>query len=145
PEYEGDGVARGWRDLGLRVEGPLVPELAASFDEMFSLAEFRHKRFPRLRRPELKRAVGHPHEQLLLSGPGRGRNPIRRTLRADLRHAGNAQVMVPYFLAPQRIPRQLRRTSRLGGKVQLILPGPSDVALSQLAAHSQYHRLMKAG
>ncbi|MEK7706939.1 MAG: phospholipase D-like domain-containing protein, partial [Verrucomicrobiota bacterium] len=60
-------------------------------------------------------------------------------------HAQNAQIMVAYFLSPQRIPRQLRRAGRRGNPVQLILPGKSDVALSQLAARSQYHRLMKAG
>ena len=53
--------------------------------------------------------------------------------------------MVAYFLAPQRIPRQLRRAVRRGGSVQLILPGKSDVALSRLAARSQYQRLMRAG
>src|SRR5258708_9607432 len=42
--YEGDGVTGGWRDLGLSVEGPMAAELAASFDEMFLRADFRHKR-----------------------------------------------------------------------------------------------------
>jgi len=47
-DYEGDGVTRGWLDLGLRIEGPLAAELASSFDAMFGLAEFRHKRLVRL-------------------------------------------------------------------------------------------------
>jgi len=145
PEYEGDGVTRGWRDLGLRLEGPLVDELAASFDAMFTLADFRHKRFVRWRRAALRRNVTSPGEQLLLGRPGFGRNPIRRALRTDLRQAHNVQLMVAYFLAPRRLPRQLRRARRRGGAVQLILPGKSDVALSQLAAHSQYQRLLKAG
>src|SRR5258707_295119 len=49
-DYEGDGVTRGWFDLGVRVEGPLAVELAAAFDEMFARADFRHKRFMRLRK-----------------------------------------------------------------------------------------------
>lgn len=145
PEYEGDGVTRGWRDLGMRLEGPLVIQLAASFDAMFNLADFRHKRFVRLRRAALPRSAAATGEQLLLGRPGFGRNLIRRALRADLQRARSIQLMVPYFLAPQRIPRQLRRASRLGGAVQLILPGKSDVAISQLAARSQYRRLLKAG
>ena len=32
-EYEGDGVTSGWRDLGLRIAGPLVRELSGAFDE----------------------------------------------------------------------------------------------------------------
>jgi cardiolipin synthase A/B len=145
PEYEGDGITHGWRDLGMRLESPLVIELAASFDAMFQLADFRHKRLVRLRRAALPRRPTSRNEQLLLGRPGLGRNPVRRALRADLRRARNAQLMVAYFLSPQRIARQLRRAVRRGGIVQLILPGKSDVALSQLAAHSQYQRLMKEG
>src|SRR3989442_3349312 len=29
-EYEGDGVSRGWLDLGLKIEGPLAAQLAAA-------------------------------------------------------------------------------------------------------------------
>ena len=145
PEYEGDGLTRGWCDLGFRVEGPLVAELAQSFDEMFNRADFRHKFFPRLRRAEFKRAVSHPGQTLLLSGPGRGRNPIQRALRADLRHARYVQLMVPYFLPTIVFRRAVARVARRGGTAQLLLPGRSDVAMSQLAGRSLYRRLLQAG
>jgi len=145
PEYEGDGVTRGWRDVGLRLEGPLAIQLAASFDEMFALADFRHKRFVRLRRATLKRPLISASEQLLLSGPGRGRNPIRRSLQRDLARAQNAQFMVAYFLPTGRLLRRLGRAARRGGGVRLLLPGKSDVATSQLAAQSLYRRLLKVG
>jgi len=35
--------------------------------------------------------------------------------------------------------------ARRGGRVQLILPGRSDVPLMRLAAHSLYQRLLRAG
>ena len=145
PEYEGDGVTRGWRDVGLRLEGPLAIQLAASFDEMFALADFRHKRFVRLRRATLKRPLISASEQLLLSGPGRGRNPIRRSLQRDLARAQNAQFMVAYFLPTGRLLRMVGRAARRGGGVRLLLPGKSDVATSQLAAQSLYRRLLKVG
>jgi cardiolipin synthase len=145
PEYIGDGVARGWLDLGLRVEGALVADLAASFDEMFARAEFQHKRFTRLRRPDARRIVERAHSQLLLSGPGRGRNPVQRALLQDLRHARNVWIMVPYFLPSLHFRRAVNRVARRGGAVQLVLPGKSDVALSQLAGQSVYRRLLKAG
>jgi cardiolipin synthase A/B len=44
-----------------------------------------------------------------------------------------------------RLRRDLARIVRLGGSVQLILAGKSDVRLSQLAAQSLYRRLMKGG
>ncbi len=145
PEYDGDGVSRGWRDVGLRLEGPLAAELGATFEEMFRLADFRHKAFPRLRRAALLRRTPVRGEEILLGQPGLGRNPLRRALRADLRRARQAQLMVAYFLPPPRLLRLFQRASRRGATVQLILPARSDVPLSQMAAQSQYRRLLKAG
>lgn len=144
-EYEGDGVTSGWCDLGLRVESPLAQELAASFDEMFALADFRHKRFIRFRRTAAKKVVQRPAQQLLLSGPGRGFNPIRRALRRDLSRARDVRILVAYFLPTWRLRRDLARVVRRGGRVQLLLAGRTDVTVSQLAAHSLYRRLLKAG
>jgi cardiolipin synthase len=144
-KYQGDGVKSGWRDLGLRVCGPLAQSLAAAFDEMFERADFRHKRFARLRRSPAKRSVAAHEAELLLSAPGRGRNPFLRALRHDLDHAQTVQIISAYFLPTWRIRRDLARIARRGGKVQLILAGKSDVYLSQLAGRSLYRRLLRAG
>jgi len=144
-EYEGDGITMGWRDIGLKIEGSLASQLEASFDEMFSRADFKHKRFSRLRRTTANRVVRAQNEQLLLSGPGRGVSPIKRALHRDLRDARLVQIMVAYFLPSWRLRRQLGRIVRQGGRVQLILAGKSDVSVSQLATQSLYPRLLKAG
>ena len=144
-EYEGDGVQRGWRDVGLQLEGGMIGELSASFDEMFALADFRHKRLVRLWQPKHKKTVVAANEHLLLGGPGRGWNPIRRALNKDLARAKNVQIEQAYFLPTWRIRRALSRIARKGGTVQLLLAGKSDVALSQIAARSLYQRLMRAG
>lgn len=48
-EYDGDGVACGWCDVGARIENPaLVAELTASFDRLFSFAECRGRPVQRL-------------------------------------------------------------------------------------------------
>jgi cardiolipin synthase A/B len=145
PEYEGDGVTRGWCDLGIRVHQPLAAKLAATFDEMFARADFLHKRFIRLRRSGSKRTVRTSNEQLLLSGPGRGRSPIKRGLQFDLAQARRVDIMVGYFLPTWRLRRQLTQVVRRGGQVRLMLPGKSDVSVSQLAGQSLYRRLLKAG
>jgi len=144
-EYNGDGVTSGWSDIGLRLESPLVAELAVSFDEMFALAEFRHKRFIRFRKTQAKRMVQHPEQQLLLSGPGRGLNPIRAALHRDLAVARDVRLVVAYFLPAWRLRRDLSRVVRRGGRVRLLLAGRSDVAVSQLAARSLYRRCLRAG
>ena len=145
PEYEGDGVTSGWCDLGLRVEGLLASELVAAFDEMFERADLRHRRFLRLRKSSARKTVRTPGEQLLLSGPGRGRSPIKRALRGDFAQARAVQIMVAYFLPTWRMRRGLVHVARRGGRVELILAGKSDVLVSQLAGRSLYRRLLKTG
>jgi len=172
PEYDGDGVSRGWCDVGMRLEGPLVMSLARAFDEMFERSDFKVRRFVKLCQAKAKKVVSAfrqgeastvgnpeehkrlgankviasgPEEQLLLSGPGMGRNPLKAALRKDLARAASVQIMVAYFLPTWRIRRQLLQMARRGGRVQLLLAGRSDVMVSQLAARSLYRRLLKAG
>lgn len=144
-QYDGDGVTRGWYDLGLKVGGPLPAQLAAAFTEMFERADFQHKRFVRLRKSMARKLLLTPNEQLLLSGPGRGRNPLKRALRGDLARATNVRIMMGYFLPTWHIRRELTRIARHGGNVELILPGKSDVLISQLAGQTLYRRLLRAG
>jgi cardiolipin synthase len=144
-DYDGDGVTSGWFDLGLKTTGPLAAQLAAAFEDMFESADFKHKLFMRLRKSTARKVVQTLNEQLLLSGPGRGRSPIKRALRGDLERATKVQIMVAYFLPTWRIRRDLIRIARRGGTVQLILAGKSDVLVSQLAGQSLYRRLLKAG
>jgi cardiolipin synthase len=143
-EYEGDGVTCGWCDLGLKVEGPLVRELADSFAEMFETAEVQHTRLLHLRRFNRRSTEKSHEEQVLVSGPGRGRNLIKQSLQADLRNARNVKIMVAYFLPTWRLRRELTDVVSRGGSVQLILAGKSDVALSRLAGQSLYRRFLRS-
>jgi cardiolipin synthase len=143
-EYEGDGVTAGWRDLGLAVQGPLAGELSAAFDEMFACADFRHPTFSRLRLSPRQKTVDLPAAQLLLGGPSRN-NPIKLSLRRDLMHGRSVRIICAYFLPPWRVRRELVRAARRGARVQLILPGKSDLPFSRLAGQSFYRRLLTAG
>jgi cardiolipin synthase len=146
-EYDGDGVTRGWCDIGVRIENPtLAVELAASFDELFALSDFRRNPLMRLRvfkrkRKPLKKSAG----ELLLSHPGRGASPFQTALYQDLAKAREVRIVSAYFLPTRRLRRDLMRVARRGGRVQLILAGQSDILVSQLAARSLYRRLLKAG
>lgn len=166
PEYEGDGVSKGWRDLALRLEHPVVAELAASFDLLFEHAAFRHRRFARWRKPALAFGTRRPRRlnadprtwltrrksplhtdgyTLLLDGPGARFNSFKRALRADLTQTRSVRIMTAYFLPTFRIRRGLLRLARKHGRVQLIFAGKSDVRLAQLACQHLYMRLLKAG
>jgi cardiolipin synthase len=146
-EYDGDGVTIGWCDLGVRIENPmLAAELADSFEALFALSHFHRRPLLRLRackhkRKPQKRTGG----ELLLIRPGRGASPFQTALYHDLTKARDVRIVSAYFLPTRRLRRDLMRVARRGGRVQLLLGGKSDVPVSQLAARSLYHRLLKAG
>jgi cardiolipin synthase len=146
-EYDGDGVTRGWCDVGVRIENPtLAGELAASFDELFALSDFRRNPLMRLRAFKRRRKpLKKPAGELLLSHPGRGAGPFQTALYQDLAKAREVRIVSAYFLPTRRVRRDLMRVARRGGRVQLILAGQSDILVSQLAGRSLYRRLMKAG
>jgi cardiolipin synthase len=146
-EYAGDGIQRGWCDLGLRMTNPaLAGELRTSFEELFALSNFHRKPWLRLRAFKRKRKVPKSLAgELLLRRPGRGASAFQMALYRDLAGARDVRIISAYFLPTRRVRRDLLRVARRGGRVQLILAAKSDVLVSQLAARSLYHRLLKAG
>ena len=146
-EYDGDGITRGWCDLGVSCEHPILAgQLADAFEELFALADFHRKPLLRLRAFKHKRK-SRPNSmgKLLLSQPGRGASPFQAALYYDLAKARDVRIISAYFLPTRRVRRDLLRVVRRGGRVQLLLAGKSDVPVSQMAARSLYHRLLKAG
>jgi cardiolipin synthase len=145
-EYDGDGVTRGWCDLGVRLENPaLAGELADSFEELFALSDFHRKPLLRLRAFKRKRKSPNSEGELLSIRPGLGASPFQTALYRDLAKARDVRIVSAYFLPTRRVRRDLLRVVRRGGRVQLLLAGKSDVPVSQMAARSMYHRLLKAG
>jgi cardiolipin synthase len=145
PEYVGDGVTRGWCDLGVAIHGPLAGELAESFDQSFTRADFEHRPLRRFRKATSRATISGETWRLLLSGPGRGYNFLKRTLATDLANAHSADIVCAYFLPTWRIRRELERVARRGGRVRLVLAGRSDVPLSKLASQRLYRKLFKRG
>lgn len=142
--YNGDGVAHGWRDLGLQITGSLVQHLAASFDGFFGRATAKHKPLQRLRKAPNK-ITSHQNWKLILSGPGRHHGDLKRTLVGDLKVARSVKIICAYFLPTWSLRKELMGVSKRGGNVQLILAGKSDVVLSRLASRRLYRSFMRAG
>jgi len=145
PEYAGDGVRQGWRDLGLHLDGDLARHLSLAFEEMFSLANFQRRRFTWVRHAIRHRRIESEQAIFLLSAPGWRRNPMVRLLVHDFSHAKTISILAAYFLPTPRVMRSLLRAARRGAKVRLILAGRSDMALMQMATHGLYRRLLQAG
>jgi cardiolipin synthase len=145
PEYEGDGVTRGWHDVGFQVPASLARALAASFDALWPLADYRHRRLARYRRSAIAKIISTPEGQLLTSAPGRGPHFLKSGLLNDLQRARNIDIISAYFLPPRQLRRALKRAPRKGRRVRLILPAKSDVRLSQMAARYLYRSLLVHG
>lgn len=144
-EYCGDGVTSGWRDLGLRIEGPLARQLADAFNDLFARADCRHRRFQRIRHTRSDAVVAGPDWTLLLTGPGRGHRALKQSLARDFSQAKSIGIMSAYFLPNMRLLRELKHAARRGARVQLILAGKSDVWLMRIATRGLYSSLLRAG
>ncbi len=145
-EYDGDGVTRGWRDLGLELHSPLVIRpLAAGFDGLFQAARRPGRLLTRLRRLFARRYRRARVGPVFLVGPGLGRNRFRAELLRRLRRARQVQIVASYFLPSFRLRRALRQVARRGGRVELLLAGRTDVPLVQQAARAGYGALLRAG
>lgn len=145
PEYAGDGVVRGWRDLGLVLTGPVVAALSRSFDQMFALAPFNAAAIRAFRAASAANPREESSVRLLTSGPGCPPHRLRRALHRDMRYARSVTVMAAYFLPSSRIRRELKRCARRGGRARLLLAGPTDVPLSKLASEHLYPKLLAHG
>jgi cardiolipin synthase len=145
PEYDGDGVTAGWRDLAVQFHGALARDLGATFDEMFALAKFKHSRFAWLRHAIHQRRLESGHAIILLTAPGWRRSPLRKSITRDFRHAESIRIMMAYFLPTGRVLRALQSAAKRGAKVQIILARRSDMPLTRMAARSLYSRLLESG
>lgn len=144
PEYTGDGVNRGWRDVALEIEGPIGASLALSFEAMYALAPISGHGIRKFRAAVRALPLPAGAVRLLSSGPG-WRTGLSSTLRRDLRRARSVRCMAAYFLPPSRIRRALHRCAARGGHVQLLLAGKSDVAVARYAAEHLYSTMMENG
>lgn len=145
PEYQGNGVTQGWYDLGMRVEGPLAEELARSFDTLFELADFQHRRFARFRKRVNQKLVSTEDGQIVLAGPGLHPNLLKTLLLKDFQAAQSISIIAAYFLPPRPIRRALMRAARRGAWVRIILAAKSDVPLLLIAFRRFYQAFLRAG
>jgi cardiolipin synthase len=145
PEYDGDGITSGWRDLAIEAKGALAGELGEAFDGSWALARTEHRALLRFRKSRARSTSSAACWRILLGGPGRGYNYMKSTLAADLAIARKVQILCAYFLPTWRLRREMIQVIKRGGTVDLILAGKSDVRLSQLASQRLYRMLLKRG
>ena len=151
PEYEGDGINRGWCDSGLVIRGPWRWNLRAVST---SCSPWRPSRRGGCAasatgcvamRQQCASHRGQRPVVLFVRGPMHPRRLLRRAMHPDLRAARDVAIASAYFLPISDIRRMLYRVMRAGGRVRILLAGKTDVPLARYAAERFYRRLFRRG
>ena len=145
-DYHGDGVTYGWRDGGVRMEGPVAVELEAEFANQFATASDKQWRVLKAKKRSAKeRKARNPAIRPLFIHPGFGQSPLRDAVREDLKHAKEIAITSAYFLPTSGLLNQFAAAVERGARMRLMLGGQSDVKLMQMATRAMYPRLLGAG
>ncbi len=131
----------GWRDAAVRVRGPVVDALAASFEKFWRDGA----RAAPAPAPACSPPAGEVPSILLESRPV-GPGPFA----AVFRHAVNQArrriwIANPYFLPPRSFRKALRRAARRGVDVRLLLPRRSDAPIALRAGQRSYANYLRSG
>jgi cardiolipin synthase len=144
-EYAGFGESpKRWRDLGVRLDGPVVGELLSIFRNTW------RKEAPNLpierRDPDAPLTDAGDAEVMIVNGaPHHNRSIIRSAFRMAIAGASERiRIVTPYFIPGPRVVRSLLRAVARGVRVQIVLPAISDVPLVRLAGRAYLAPLLRA-
>lgn len=136
-----------YRDLGLLLEGPVVPALEADFAAAWRRTGGKPFPIPDVPPPEppglgWQTGVGI---QLVSTLNGGGR-ALRRHLRLVLGQLHRRAILASaYFIPGPTLLRSLLRVLRRGVEVTFLVPGVTDHPVTQAASRATYGRLLRAG
>jgi cardiolipin synthase A/B len=145
-EYSGcDSSTSHWRDVGVRLSGPVVDDLQQLFLETWHQEGGTSQPLP-----DGTHAVTAEHGDadimVVSGGPHHNRSRIAGSFQMALAGASSSvKIITPYFVPGPRLVRALLRTARRGVTVQLLLPSISDVPLIKLASRAYLAPLIKGG
>ncbi|MBL1226242.1 cardiolipin synthase [Enterococcus sp. BWR-S5] len=154
-EYRGRGKKfKYWRDTNIRLMGPTVIEVQECFiyDWLFldknhdTLTQFigdKERYFPLT---TIKESLDSEVVQVLYGGPYDEERTIKDSF-VDLigKATQSIKIAMPYFIPDEETLGALRRASRCGIKVQLIIPGKGDRGISYYGTNSFIDELLSAG
>ena len=146
-EYSGYGDSpKRWRDMGVRLDGPVAAELQKFFNECWVEEGGNAGELGSLQTELAGEAPDGADVMIVTGGPHHNRSLIRSAFRIAIAGASEqVRVLNPYFLPGPRVLRSLLRAAGRGVRVQLVLPEKSDVPLVRLISRSYYALLLRGG
>jgi len=143
-DYFAPPQENGWNDLGFRLEGAVVGQIARWFAQLREWTEDERAQFRDIRRRLREWDAGIGPVQLLIGGPTKGLSSWARCIRADLRDGEKLDMMMAYFSPNPKLRRLIRQIARKG-QTNLIMAGKSDNAATIGASRALYKRVLQAG
>lgn len=146
----------GWRDVHLRLTGPIVSELQSTFLDDWSFSnpketsrddqEFTQTLPTDIGDSETSTHEGHALVQMVDSGPDSPTQAIHRLYFAAIASARTRVfITTPYFVPDKAILMALQTAALRGIDVRLILPSRSNHVVTFHAGRSYYEELLEAG
>lgn len=129
-----------WRDTMVRIEGPVVKDMQAAFEQMWGRAVGKRV----AKRPE-EFHEDYDFEYLSTTPFPRTRHLYRRILDAIRSAEKNIFITVPYFVPNHKLARVIRLAAHRGVDVRILLPAASDFPMVDLGARTFFHQYLKAG
>jgi len=133
-----------WRDVALRIEGPLVAPLCVWFDGLAAWTLRRRQSFRALRRMVRDWEPGEGAAIWLVGGPTRYLNCWARYVKRDLQRGHRLDMAAAYFSPGWAMVRRLCGISRRG-TARIVTPSRSDNKATIGAARHIYRKLLRAG
>lgn len=130
-----------WRDTAVAVEGPGIKELVLSFQTDWEMS---FKKI-RLRHPLLK-GYNPRKSYVRINTSLRTRWLLYFHLLHKIKSARSRVLITSaYFLPKRSLLRALKKVAERGVKVEILVPGPSDVPIVKWAGLELAHSLIKSG
>lgn len=140
-EFRGE---KAWRDCTLRIEGPAVREMARLFLRTWLRSGGRPEETAGL--SAAPRDAGGAGVQVVEGEGVLGRRGLRRSYLAMIGMARRRIFLANAYFAPEGpLRRALARAACRGVRVELLLPGESDVPMVRWAGRACYGRLLAEG
>ena len=139
-------ASAGWRDVHVRLVGPKQAEIADSCLRLWRRVHHqKSSRGPRWPVKEVLRATGDEISFFDSRPSFKYRRPQRVLVPLIQQARHEITLAMAYFLPMGRILRELLRARRRGVRVNVIVPGHSDVKVVQWALRHAYEFLLKRG
>lgn len=143
-DYRGRIGVRLWKDLHLRIEGPVTRQITSVFAKDWHYvtgeALVAQRYYPRTT------ADGPSVCRVLPSGPGQYWRAFHETVFNAITGARDwVQVVTPYYVPDQAMQMALASAARRGVRVRMLAPRHNNHPLVAAASNSFFHELLEAG